>query len=90
MRGSVLLRWQGFDRYLARDYDGAALWYLKSWWLGYEIAAANGGYLFDKALANASMCHRSPHRAVQFRRAVCPCLFVQRHCWACPGLPPTP
>jgi hypothetical protein len=43
---------QGFDRYLARDYDGAALWYLKAWFLGYEVGPANAGYLTDKNLAS--------------------------------------
>ncbi len=66
------LRAQGFDRYLARDYDGAALWYLKAWWLGYEVGPANAAYLVDKDLASVRTLQR-----VVFGERECTCIVCE-------------
>jgi TPR repeat protein len=42
---------RGFERYLARDYDGALLHYLHAYLLGYEVGAANAAYLLQRKLA---------------------------------------
>ena len=41
---------RGFERYLARDYDGAYLRYKHAAVLGYEIGAANAAYLLQRGL----------------------------------------
>jgi TPR repeat protein len=43
---------RGFERYLARDYDGAALHYLHAYLQGFEPGAANAAYLLQKKLAD--------------------------------------
>ena len=43
---------RGFDRYLARDYSGAALEYLEAFHLGQEAGASNAAYLLDRKLAS--------------------------------------
>lgn len=44
-----------FDRYRLRDYDGALLIYVQAWAMGYELGAANAGYLLRRRLVTAAV-----------------------------------
>ena len=46
---------KGFDRYLARDHDGAVIHYLRSLNVGFPPAAANAAYLMDRRLASLNI-----------------------------------